>query len=355
MNRIVALRRRLHGCPEPSGHEDGTRAIILDFLKTQTTLRVQEMDGWLLATHFEGEDLPTCALRADMDAIPDGCGGARHGCGHDGHSAILCAVALAMEGRRFGKNVHLLFQGAEETGEGARRICQGWPELKRVNRIYALHNIPGFPRGRILIRPGCFACASQGLMVDVQGRPAHAAYPQQGKNPAALLCRTVLALPDMIEDILRGDRRLLMATVVGLHLGSEDFGLSASAGRLCLTLRGDRQADIRALSEAIESAVREEGFSVALSERDVFPDTTNPEDIVREAHRRFEAAGLETTTLEAPMRWSEDFGEYLRRIPGMFFGVGMGEDCPGLHTAEYAFDDGIVPVAVRAFMALIEG
>ena len=84
--------------------------------------------------------------------------------GHDGHSAMLCGLALLLEGRRVGKNVHLIFQAAEETGEGARQVIDTWPELKSLRALYALHNIPGFPEGALLMRRGCFACASCGVI-----------------------------------------------------------------------------------------------------------------------------------------------------------------------------------------------
>ena len=357
LDAIVALRRALHGMAELSGREEKTRAALRAFLAERTTLALDEAGGALIACHREGDGLPTLAFRADMDAIPDGRGGARHGCGHDGHSAILCALALMLEGRRVGRNIFLIFQSAEETGAGARAICEAWPELGSVERIYGLHNIPGHPIGKVLVRRGCFACASCGLIVDVHGRPAHAAYPGDGANPAALLSRLVLALPGMIGDALAGSDRLLMHTVIGLRVGGEDFGLSASEGRLCLTLRGHRQGDIDALIDGIKACVRAgceaEGMACDFSLRDVFPDTTNGGAPFDEAVARFRGAGLEVRELSEPMRWSEDFGWYLKQRQGMFFGIGAGEDCPGLHTAEYGFDDRIIPAAAEAFWALV--
>ncbi|MBR1559517.1 MAG: amidohydrolase, partial [Clostridia bacterium] len=144
---------------------------------------------------------------------------------------------------------------------------------------------------------------------------------------------------------------------VGLRIGGEDFGMAASEGRLCVTLRGHRQADIDALAGTLRAFIDDgcaaTGLSSSYALRDVFPDTTNPADIVAEAVERWRAAGLPVQTLDEPMRWSEDFGWYLRRVPGLFFGVGIGEDHPGLHTAEYCFDDAIIEPAVRAFLALI--
>ncbi|MGX8706116.1 MAG: M20 metallopeptidase family protein [bacterium] len=350
--RIYDLRAKLHACPELSGREVNTLNLLENFLRTHTTLAVERRPEGLLATHWEGGQLETLGFRADVDAIP--CDGhARHGCGHDGHSAILCALALALEGRTIDKNLCFIFQPAEETGEGAKAICEAWPEIETLHRIYGLHNIPGHPLGAVLARPGCFACASRGFVVDVQGKPAHAAYPGEGQNPAALLCEAVLALPGMIDGILNGDPRLLMHTVIGLRVGGENFGMSASDGRLCLTLRGHREADIDALTDAIRAFIEKGGMTASYENRDVFPDTTNPPDIADEVVKRWNAAGLPVRVLDEPMRWSEDFGWYLKRVPGQFFGIGIGEDHPGLHTGDYVFDDRAIAPALSALLALL--
>lgn len=358
MRGIVALRRRLHACPELSGQETRTRVAIREYLAENTSLEVRDMGGWLLAAHREGAGLETLAFRADTDAIP-GEGGPRHGCGHDGHSAALCGLGLELEGRRVGKNIILLFQPAEETGEGARAICEAWPGLESVDRIYALHNIPGHPKGTVLMRRGCFACASCGLIVRMTGRPAHAAYPGDGANPVAALSRLALAMPGLVRETLAGRDRLLTHTAVGFVAGGEDFGMSAAEGRLCLTLRGYLQSDIDALigriRETAEADCAAEGLACEFELRDVFLDTMNDDDSCDDALARFSAAGLPVKALEEPMRWSEDFGWFLRRRPGLYFGIGAGEDCPGLHTAEYSFDDALLPAVLRALLALAEG
>ena len=358
LKQVVALRRALHGCPERSGQERQTMATIRSFLTQNTTLAVRDMGGWLLATHWEGDGLPSVGFRADMDALPSKeAPYARHGCGHDGHSAILCALALLLQGWRTGCNVHLIFQAAEETGEGAKRVIATWPEFKALSGVYALHNIPGHPKGAVLMRRGCFACASCGHIVRLTGKPAHAAYPGDGANPIEPLCRLTLEVPEMIAEILAGNDRLLMRTLIGLNAGGDDFGISAHEGRLCQTLRGYRKGDIDALIQKTEARARavcrEAGMKCDFEIRDVFPDTTSDDALFDTAMDRFQAAGLPVRLLNEPMRWSEDFGWLLKQTPGVFFGIGAGEDCPGLHTEGYAFDDGLIETGVRAFEALL--
>ena len=176
-------------------------------------------------------------------------------------------------------------------------------------------------------------------------------------NVEALLCRLALDTPAMIEDVLRGDDRLLMRTVIGLLAGGDNYGISASEGCLNQTLRGHRQADIDALIDRIESVARvgceAGGMACRFERHDPFPDTTNDDALYDDVLRRFRAAGLPVSVLDEPMRWSEDCGHLLKAVPGVFFGIGAGEDSPGLHTESYAFDDALIAPAVRAFEALL--
>ena len=356
-NTIRSFRAQLNACAELSGHEQGTLALLQSFLTENTSLSVIPMDGWLLATHWEGDACPTYALRADMDALP-GANGPWHGCGHDGHCAILCRAATMLEGRELSKNIHFIFQPAEETGEGARHICDTWSGLGKVARIFGFHNLPGYPMGHLLTCPGCFACASEGLSISVTGSPAHAAYPERGENPADLVCAAVSCLPKMAEDILRVDDRLLMATVVGMKIGDENYGLSAADGKLWLTLRAHRDEDLRLLEAAIKDYIRvgcrKRNMTCHFEIRDAFPDTVNDPEITRECEDLWRESGRIVQRLREPMRWSEDFGWYLKRVPGMYFGIGMGRECADLHTSGYRFDDDVIEPAAEAILQLLE-
>ena len=124
-NLIVNLRQKLHQCPEISGQEARTKALLQEFLRAHTSLEILPCGEGFYAAHREQvTEKPAIALRADYDALATPDGGAAHLCGHDGHAASLCAVALALEGRTLHRNVFLLFQPAEETGAGAYPCCE---------------------------------------------------------------------------------------------------------------------------------------------------------------------------------------------------------------------------------------
>ena len=100
---IQDLRHALHQCPEVSGRETRTEALLQQFLRAHTTLELQPCGEGFYAAHREkNASKPAIALRADYDALATLDGGAAHLCGHDGHAASLCAVGLMLEGKIVG-------------------------------------------------------------------------------------------------------------------------------------------------------------------------------------------------------------------------------------------------------------
>ena len=355
------LWRKLHHTPELSGQETKTKSILKEYLTNYTTLSVVETPDYLYTVYEEKDcEQPqlTICLRADMDAIPDGEGGVFHGCGHDGHSAALFLAALCLErlrqkGKKIGKRVILLWQQAEETGEGARRAC---PVLLKesVSEIYGCHNIPGYPLGEVLLRRQVFACASKGLILDLHGKQSHAAYPEQGINPGYLIAEIVNKLPIWCEDHKKG---LTMASIIEMKVGSENFGISAGDGRLCLTLRAHYQEDLEILTEAILAYARQQaatsGITMEVSETDAFPDTVNDTALTEKLEQLCIDHALSYTYLPEPMRWSEDFGWYQKKCRGVFFGIGAGEETPGLHTESYCYPEALLEKAGMIWETII--
>ena len=357
LEEIKALRAQLHETPRLSGQESDSVALLEQFVKSRTSLEVHRMENRMVCIYRGKPGAETVAFRADVDAIP-GERGPYHGCGHDGHSAILAGVALWLEEHKPEQNVVLLFQNSEETGEGAKPLAELVFDRIHIDRVYGLHNLPGFPAGTILSCPGTFACASRGFVAEVTGSQSHAAYPEQGKNPAELLSRAVLALPELRRQAA-GEHfdGLLMSTVVALEVGAENFGVSAGSGKLCLTLRSTSLEALERFEQLLRTQLERECMAekmqVRFEIRDAFPDTVSDDAVLADARRRWTATGLPQQELAEPMRWSEDFGWYLKKAPGVFFGVGAGEQWPGLHTPDYFFNDEIISSAVAAFTALL--
>lgn len=349
---VTGLRRALHVIPEVSGREEKTKALLQSFLQEHTSLRLYSCGEGFYAAHRESApDRPALALRADYDAVAVPGGGAGHLCGHDGHAAALCGAAMLAEGKRFGRDIFFLFQPAEETGQGAG-ACVELFEKEAVGEIYGAHNLPGLPLGQVFTRPGSMACASQGVILYFRGSPAHAAYPENGVSPARAVGRLLCGL-----DRLAAPERysgMTLCTVIGVRMGEQAFGMSASDGEVWLTLRGEYEKDLAALYDGIlrlaQELAKEEGLGFYHAVRDVFPSTENTPVC---AQKVLELCGGQL--LAEPMRWSEDFGHYLKVCPGAFFGIGAGVGHPALHTEGYEYPDELLEPAMKAFLALMQG
>ncbi|MBQ9527090.1 MAG: amidohydrolase [Fretibacterium sp.] len=365
LKKIVELRHELHTHPELSGREGWTKRRLMDFIKDNTTLAVVDCGSWFYAAHYV-MGTEAIAFRADMDALPipetgnglpwaSRCPGVSHKCGHDGHSAALCGLGLELESVPRPRSVYLIFQHAEETGQGGQ-ICTALLRERSISEVYAFHNRSGYPEGSVVVRSGLCQCASKGLTVRMTGRRSHASEPEKGINPSFALTALVSHVESLLKEPHQG---LVLCTVVNISVGQKDFGISAGEGEVSMTLRADREAEM----DALEAGIREEaarlaqanGLEVKFEVSDPFPETVSSAECVRRVETAAQGLQLPLLQMEAPWRASEDFGYYTREFPGAIFYIGSGETWPPLHTPEYEFNDAILGTAVDMFLALYHG
>jgi len=348
-NEAAKLRDKLHTVPECSMNEKKTKALLTDYLKNETELSVTDCGKWFYAA-WEPEDAAgSLALRADFDAIKCSDGKCRHLCGHDGHAAVLAVFGKMLGEIKPEKNIYLIFQPGEETGEGAL-ICRKIFEKKNIDEIYGVHNIPGYPAGCVIMREGTFACASAGLEIKLSGVQSHAAYPEEGRNPSSAIAEIITSVTDYLE---KGSRGILQSTVIGIDCGSSSYGVSAGEGTLRFTVRGEHRDEFNDLMSFIRKSVKDASASYLLgyeiNEHEAFPSTENSAGCNEKIRKAAEKCKLETAVPSEPFRWSEDFGCYLECISGAMFGIGAGESCPPLHTEEYEYPDKIIPYTLKLF------
>ncbi|MBR4435080.1 MAG: M20/M25/M40 family metallo-hydrolase [Clostridia bacterium] len=392
------FRKLLHQNAEVSGCEVKTKALLIDFLKRNTSLEIVDMGAWFYAvgrSDEDGADKKRIAFRADMDALPIDEGenlryasknrGVSHKCGHDGHSASLAALALYADKHPNKNDLFFLFQHAEETGAGAE-VCCALIEKEHIDEIYGYHNMPGFPLGSIAVHKGCAACASKGIIIKLIGKNSHASQPENGLNPAFALSELILQIPALTSEaagesgegatenkLLDGTTKspmcafgtdgMVMCTVIGASVSnradaerSPAFGTSAGTAELMLTVRAENEARMRALEKALihasERIAKAHDLAAEIAYSDPFPETRNSDICAEKVRKCAEKLGLKVVNWSEPFRSSEDFGFYTKLISGALFYIGGGEEQPKLHTREYDFPDGIIPVALKMFWEL---
>ncbi len=357
-NKTIELRNELHNNPEISGKEKHTRQIIYNFLKENTKLKVYLTDEILYAFYDNNKD-KSIAIRSDHDAILDKNAKAFHGCGHDGHTAIACGLAMVVDKLELDKNVLFIFQPSEEDGSGALKCLHLISEYN-IDYIYGLHNFPGYELGRPILKSGTFMCASSGMSINFEGKQSHASEPEEGINPAYAISEIVksiesLSTLDGYKDLDFEER--VFATVVHINIGHDGaYGVSPANGKLELTLRGNKLLDLSNLQRLIENKAKylseKYKLKVKIAFSDEFPDTSNSKEEVDFLDKVFTKNGLNPIYWEDAYRASEDFGWYLKEVPGVFFGMGIGENSANLHQEDYCFNDDLIKPSIEA-LALI--
>jgi metal-dependent amidase/aminoacylase/carboxypeptidase family protein len=253
--------------------------------------------------------------------------------------------------------VVLLFQPAEETGEGAAKVISD-DTFSRIKPdfAFAIHNLPGFPLNSVVIRNGLFSAASKGMIAELRGKTSHASEPEKGLSPAipmAQIVMSVLKLPQM-----EGYRDFVLSTVVFAKLGEVALGTSPGYARVISTLRAYRGKDMALLADrAVETSERiaeKSGVELGIDWIQEFPPTSNDRHCVELVSETASELGLKTVSPEEPFRWSEDFGHFTALCPGAIFGIGSGTDHSALHNPDYDFPEEIIPTGIEMFEGIIK-
>ena len=362
MEDIRNLRVILHENAELSGCEVHTNRILNDFLEgLSPDVHIRSIGGNGLAVVFRGDEPGRRVMvRGDIDAlnIPEGERSCSHRCGHDGHAAILAGLAARLSVRRPAKGeVVLLFQPAEETGQGARSVIAS-PEFQsiRPDIAFALHNIPGYEENTVLLRDECFAAASLGLRLVFDGVTAHASQPETGHSPQHLLS----ALLDIFwkkSEMLKEETPLTMMTVTHSVLGEPTFGVAPAHAEIWMTLRSfDNEKLTRLTADVVQLCTlvaERQGFRFSSSMHEAFPATMNDTHALDVVKAAANSLNLKITPLDAPFRWSEDFGRFSEICPCAMFGVGCGTGHLPLHNPDYVFNDDIIETCIDLFEKII--
>jgi len=371
IRQALELRGALHECAELSGHEERTAALVRERLaELGPDALLEGLGGHGLAAVFEGAAAgPRVLVRCELDAlpIPESPGGPHasrtpgvsHKCGHDGHMAILAALAALLHERRPARgSAVLLFQPAEETGAGARRVLDD-ERFVRLNpdMAFALHNVPGYPLGSVLLRDGVFASTARSLKLELEGETAHAAEPEKGVSPGAALAEILTEWPAVPQTVTSIDEPALV-TVVHARLGEPALGTSPGRATAIATLRAQSEGVMKRLSERCEGLAQRlaaaHGLRVHSAWLEEFPCTESDayaNGIVEKAARD---AGLNVVRLGRPFAWTEDFGHFTDSMRGAMFGLGAGLETAPLHHPGYVFPDELVEIGADLFLRVIE-
>ncbi len=370
MKALESLRHKLNKNAELSGQEKNTNKIINKFLeKTNPDVHLKNVGGYGIIAIYKGvEEGKNILLRADIDGlnIPShqvtespSQSQFSHRCGHDGHAAILCGLAMRLGKKRPARgNVVLLFQPAEETGEGAQAVINDplFQGLK-IDTAFALHNLPSFAKHQIVIKRDCFASASLGLKLIFEGKTSHASQPDKGNNPQRAVTTLLDAFQKKYEN-LKKDRHHTILTVTHVVVGEETFGVTPGHAEIWLTLRSQDDNALKNLTDSTialcDFVAKEFKLSFSHSIHEAFAATMNSSEEVDVVERAAKELKLSVNKIGDAFPWSEDFGRFGEICPSCLFGLGCGFEHEPLHSPSYDFEDEIIDTGVDVFERIVE-
>ena len=370
---MLAWRRDIHANPETAFEEHRTANIVARSLELMgmPVHRGLAVTG-VVGTLKNGEG-PSIALRADLDALNmqelgadkphiSRCQGKMHGCGHDGHTAMLLGAAAHLARHKpFRGTVHFFFQPAEENEGGGRvMVDEGLFDRFPADAVYGMHNFPSMPRGHFGIRTGVMTAYLDTFEITVTGKGSHGAMPETGIDSVVVAAQLVNALQTIVSR-RTGATDSAVVSVTQIHGGDtwnvipEEVILRGTVRTLDAGIQDKTQA---AMQQVCEGVAQTHGAKIALKYMRGYPGVINtPTETQAAAAAAASLVGqAQVDTDIKPAMGSEDFAFMLLKRPGAYIAIGAGEgpdDAP-LHNPYYDFNDRILPLGAAYWVTLVQ-
>lgn len=379
---LTAFRRDLHAHPELGFEEVYTSGRVVEALKV---CGVDEIHTGLGKTGVvalvrgrrsgPGPDgkVRAVGLRADMDALPmaehnefawrSTRSGLMHGCGHDGHTAMLLGAARYLaETRHFDGTAVLIFQPGEEGCAGARAMIEdGLFERFPCDEVFAQHNSPEMPLGHIGVTPGPMQAAVDRVEILVKGKGGHGARPHNSVDPVLVAGHIITAVQSIVaRNVSAFDQAVVsICSLQGGHPGA----MSVIPGDVSLV------GTVRTYDECIQQVIEDRitllcqsvaqgfGATAQVSYERIYPATINAVPQARFAADVAARLVGEERVLRhmTPSMGGEDFSFMLQVRPGAYLRIGQGtEGSHLLHNSRYDFNDAILPLGAALHASLVE-
>ncbi len=338
--QLSALRRDLHRNPELSWHEKRTSELLASTLEGFGVTDIKRVANTGLIARVPGRDhsAPIVALRGDIDALPihedtglsfsSANDGVMHACGHDVHASwAVAATRLLLESPARG-DVLVVFQPAEEVGEGARAIL-ATGALDAVRAIFGGHVDRRFEVGQIVAQEGALAASTDTFRITLTGAGSHGARPHESRDPIVGAGALIGALQTIVSRQL--DPAKPGVVTVGTIKGGSAPNIIPDSVELSGTIRATTTetrtlltGEVQRMAEAIAATY---GLTAAVVLKGGTPPIVNPAigaNWARQAVTQVLGADA-LVPLGTTNMGGEDFAEYIQKIPGCFMRIGARE------------------------------
>jgi len=374
---LTALRRDLHAHPELGFEEVYTAGRVHEALRLCGVDEVHTGIGRTgLVAVIRGRSTGSgrlVGLRADMDALTmtetnefpwkSLRQGMMHGCGHDGHTAMLVGAARYLaETRNFDGTAILIFQPGEEGFAGAKAMIEdGLFDRFPVEAVYAMHNWPGMKPGCVGITSGPLMAAADRVTIEITGKGGHGAHAYLAIDPVLVAAHIITA----VQSIVSRNVRPVDGAVISLCAmqAGDTHAMSVIPGKATLvgtvrTFEAEVQTLVeQRLSELCNAIALGFGATANVTYERIYPATVNtPREAQFAADVAESLIGADHVTRDMePSMGAEDFSFMLQVKPGAYMRIGQGgEGSCMLHNSRYDFNDDILPLGAALHASLVE-
>ena len=348
---VISCRHWFHAHPEIGYKEfDTTERICaeLDALRIPyerpretgvvATIRGTAPDAYAA----DGTPRHRLMLRADIDALPvtEQTGepfqsqnpGFMHACGHDCHVSMLLGAARMLS--RMTDELHgelrLVFQPAEEGGNGSKTMIN-LGVLDGVDGVYGMHIWSDVPAGKISCEAGPRMAATDWWRIDVTGRGAHGAMPNQGADAVLAGAAIVQSLQAIVARNMSPFEPAVVT--VGQFHGGTARNVMAGSAWMEGTVRTFHEKAHKRIPQLMERMAQDTaaayGCTAKLNYEVAHSTVVNtPEESELAARAATEVLGADSLVTYQGSMPGEDFSEYLKRRPGVFVFLGSGTADP---------------------------
>jgi hippurate hydrolase len=248
-------------------------------------------------------------------------------------------------------------------GGGALKMMDdGLFDKYPCDAIFAMHNMPGVPQGRLVLREGAAMASSDYATVTLTGVGGHGAMPQRAVDPIVAAASIVMALQTVVSRNI-DPLHMAVVTVGALHAGKANNVIPHSAV-LEISVRAlDRDVRIK-LEQRIKTLINAQaesfGVTAQIDWRPGYAVLVNtPKETAFAREVALELVGAEQVTLQGPaVTGSEDFAFMLERVPGSYLLIGNGDgDSAGacmVHNPGYDFNDANLSIGAAYWVLLAQ-
>ena len=367
LEEVIELRRHFHRHPEVSFDEHATSERLADRLQELgLELKPCPTDTGVVAILDTGRPGKTVMLRADIDALPiheesgvdfaSRTDGRMHACGHDAHMGIMVGVARTLVDRISDVSGRFLFvfQPAEEIVSGAKAmIARGLLDDHHPDSVIGLHITSFTESGTVITRPGLMWAGSDAYQIDFSGPGGHGGMMGRRGNVVSAQAFLIERLHTIVEGLEHDG--VQCHTTVGNISSDGAWNIVprgvAVKGSLRTFTADLRDAALGRLSDLLQEIDTEFGVESSLKLVHGTVPLMNDPNVTRTVLDVGESLiGDKASLLGRPLTVSDDFAEFLTRIPGCYFMLGAmpeGGPPPAHHSPGFKIDERALGVGVK--------